>query len=79
MTARMRTKYFMNFTDEYRKNYNIKSLHLTKDKTGDNVKRGKDDTLYAMKAGVVKFSRRKRTKYHGNLAWERVVNVVDKN
>ena len=51
----------------------------TKWHPGDNVKQGKDDTLYAMKAGVIKFTRRKRAKFHGNLAWESVVNVIDQN
>ena len=50
----------------------------TKWQAGRGVKRGKDDTLYAMKEGIVSFTNRKKTKFHGNLAWERVVNVVEK-
>lgn len=34
---------------------------------GANVARGKDDTLYAMKDGVVQFSKRTIKKFTGNL------------
>lgn len=46
--------------------------------TGTGVKQGKDDTIYAMINGFVKFSRRKKKKYDGKLAWERIVSVVEK-
>ena len=45
---------------------------------GEGVKRGNDDTLYALKSGFVKFSRRKKIKFHGSLAWQKLVSVVDK-
>lgn len=32
---------------------------------GANVARGKDDTLFALAAGVVKFVKRKRPNFHG--------------
>ncbi|MBU0597235.1 50S ribosomal protein L27 [Patescibacteria group bacterium] len=43
---------------------------------GKNVKKGKDDTLYAGLAGVVKFSQRKKTKFDGSLKLTRFVNIV---
>lgn len=43
---------------------------------GENVKVGKDFTLYALKNGVVKFSEKKRTKYDGRVFKDRLVHVV---
>jgi large subunit ribosomal protein L27 len=43
---------------------------------GKNVKRGKDDTLFAIVPGIVKFSSKKVAKYTGHLAETRYVNVV---
>lgn len=43
---------------------------------GKNVKRGSDDTLYALKEGVVKFSAKKVVKFNGS---QRVVKVVNIN
>ncbi|MDP3093230.1 MAG: 50S ribosomal protein L27 [bacterium] len=46
-------------------------------KAGENVKRGGDDTLYAHKAGVVKFVSKKVTKFDGSRKLIKVVSVVD--
>lgn len=48
----------------------------TKFKQGENVKRGADDTLYAMIPGIVKFQTRKIKHFDGNLVWKKIVNVV---
>ncbi len=40
---------------------------------GKNVRRGKDDTLYAIKEGIVTFITKKITKFDGN---KRIVKVV---
>jgi len=40
---------------------------------GKNVKRGKDDTLYASKEGVVKFSTKRKKSFNNS---QRVVKVV---
>ncbi|OGY47678.1 MAG: 50S ribosomal protein L27 [Candidatus Buchananbacteria bacterium RIFCSPHIGHO2_01_FULL_47_11b] len=50
----------------------------TKIRAGKNVKRGEDDTLYALTTGMVKFARRKIKKFHGRLEWASYVNVVPK-
>jgi large subunit ribosomal protein L27 len=47
----------------------------TKFYPGVNVKRGADDTLYALKGGAVKFSTRKRTHFDGSRKSVRVVSV----
>ncbi len=41
---------------------------------GSNVKRGADDTLYAVLPGVVKFLARRKTRFDGN---HRLVKVVE--
>lgn len=43
---------------------------------GKNVKRGGDDTLYAMKEGVVKFISKKQPAFTGRLRKITVVEVV---
>jgi len=43
-----------------------------------NVKKGKDDTLYAQIAGVVRFSRRKIKRFDGSLKIAKFVSVVSK-
>jgi large subunit ribosomal protein L27 len=48
----------------------------TKYHPGVNVKRGKDDTLYAQSAGTVKFSAKKLLKYNGRLKTSTLVNVA---
>ncbi|MFA6047687.1 MAG: 50S ribosomal protein L27 [Parcubacteria group bacterium] len=47
----------------------------TKFHPGKNVKRGEDDTLFAMKDGVVKFSTRKMPSFTGKLTMRRLVSV----
>lgn len=48
----------------------------TKFHPGLGVRRGKDDTLYAIKAGVIKFTTRKFLKYNNHLKEAKIVNVV---
>ncbi len=45
-------------------------------RAGENVKRGSDDTLFALAAGVVKFTHRKVRKFTGKLERATIVNVV---
>jgi large subunit ribosomal protein L27 len=42
---------------------------------GLNVKRGRDDTLYALKSGSVKFAEKKRSHFDGSRKFVRVVSV----
>jgi len=39
----------------------------TKIHPGENVKKGVDDTLFALVAGIVKFTRRKKKRFDGKL------------
>lgn len=48
----------------------------TKYLPGLNVNRGKDDTLYALKKGVVKFTVRKKIRFDGNCRHATVINVI---
>jgi len=50
----------------------------TKYRSGKNVKRGSDDTLYALKAGVVKFFKKKAKRYDGRLKKSTYVSVEEK-
>lgn len=43
---------------------------------GQNVKRGKDDTLFAVAEGTVQFSNKKMLKFNNHLAKTRFVSVV---
>lgn len=43
---------------------------------GENVKKGKDDTLFAAIAGMVKFSEKKRTRFDGNKKMTTFVSVI---
>ncbi len=45
---------------------------------GLNVKRGNDDTLFALVSGMVKFSRKKVKKFNGQLSWTKLVSVLPK-
>ncbi len=45
---------------------------------GLNVGMGKDDTLYALKPGAVKFTSKIKTKFDGNKRSVKVVNVIKK-
>jgi len=43
---------------------------------GKNVRRGNDDTLYALKQGVVKFKTIRKTKFDNNKRTAKVVEVI---
>ena len=43
---------------------------------GKNVKLGRDNTIYATKIGVVRFSKRRKTCFNGRQKRVSVVNVV---
>jgi large subunit ribosomal protein L27 len=43
---------------------------------GENVSTGKDHTLFALKAGTVKFSSKRKTSFNGKTAVKKVVNVI---
>ncbi len=43
---------------------------------GKNVKRGKDDTLFAILSGKVKFTQRKKTKFDGSLKMTKFANII---
>jgi len=47
----------------------------TKYLPGLNVKKGKDDTLYAFKKGVVKFLSKRKIRFNGNKRHVKVVTV----
>ncbi len=49
--------------------------HGTKFHPGKNVKRGKDDTLFAMADGVIEFKVLKKRKFNGLLRLTRFVSV----
>lgn len=51
----------------------------TKFLPGENVKKGKDDTLYAVKSGVVKFVTKKKTKFDGNKKIVKMIKVEKQN
>ena len=42
---------------------------------GANVRRGKDDTLYAARSGVVKFRTVRKTKFDGSQRTAKIVDV----
>lgn len=48
----------------------------TKFHPGQNVKKGKDDTLYAEVTGEVKFTQRKRKRFDGRLKLTKFVNIL---
>jgi large subunit ribosomal protein L27 len=48
----------------------------TKFLPGKNVAIGKDDTLYALKEGRVKFKTLRKTDFSGKKIWKKIVNVV---
>ena len=48
----------------------------TKFHPGLNVRQGSDDTLYAIKEGVVQFVRRKKPRFNGQLRWKKIINVI---
>ncbi len=48
----------------------------TKYRPGQNVKIGGDDTIYALKAGKVKFQKKQTRSFSGHLKLKTIVNVV---
>lgn len=48
----------------------------TKYHPGLNVEKGKDDTLFATAAGLVKFTTRKLKKFNNQLKSTKIVNVI---
>jgi len=48
----------------------------TKYVNGPNVARGRDDTLYALKAGVINFASKKKTRFDGTRRYIKVISVV---
>ena len=48
----------------------------TKYRVGQNVKKGKDDTLFATTAGVVQFVKKKVKMFDGRLKQKTFVNIV---
>jgi len=44
---------------------------------GKNVKRGADDTIYALKLGVVKFATKRVTRFDKSQRIAKVVNVIE--
>ena len=47
----------------------------TKFLAGKNVKRGGDDTLYALKEGIVQFDTKTKKRFNGSQRTAKVVNV----
>jgi len=47
----------------------------TKYLAGKNVKRAKDDTLYASKNGVIKFIQKKKIRFDGNVRYATMISV----
>lgn len=45
---------------------------------GKNVQRGKDDTLFSLIPGKVKFTSRKRTRFDGELKMSKFVSILPK-
>jgi large subunit ribosomal protein L27 len=43
---------------------------------GTNVGIGKDHTLFALKAGTIKFGSRRKTSFNGKTSVKKVVNVI---
>lgn len=50
----------------------------TKFLPGKNVRRGKDDTLYAVKEGIVKFSTTKKKRFDNSTRIAKIVSVEQK-
>jgi len=48
----------------------------TKFLPGKNIARGKDDTLYALKAGRVKFKTLRKITFSGKKVWKKIVNII---
>ncbi len=50
----------------------------TKIHPGKNVRRGADDTLYAVVSGIVKFTQKKAKNFHGALKNRKYANIEPK-
>ena len=50
----------------------------TKFLAGKNVRRGRDDTLYSIKSGVVQFKTLKKRRFDNSQRIAKIVNVVPK-
>lgn len=50
----------------------------TKYRPGDNVGKGKDDTLFALKDGIVSFATKKIMKFTGKQERQKVVSIMSK-
>jgi len=50
----------------------------TKFRPGDNVGQGGDDTLFAKKDGIIKFTTKKVKRFTGKLISKKFVSVLDK-
>ena len=50
----------------------------TKFLPGENVRRGNDDTLYAIKEGIIRFRTIRKKKFDGKSRTAKVVNVISK-
>ncbi len=48
----------------------------TKIMGGDNVKVGKDHTIFALKPGIVKFTSKRKKNFNGSTTVKKVVNVI---
>ncbi|MDI6734488.1 MAG: 50S ribosomal protein L27 [Patescibacteria group bacterium] len=48
----------------------------TKFYPGTDVKKGSDDTLYAMKNGTIKFSTKRKNHFNGSRKFVKVVSVI---
>jgi large subunit ribosomal protein L27 len=49
----------------------------TKFHPGKNVMKGKDDSLFTIKAGKVHFYRRKKIKFDGSLQWTKFISIIE--
>lgn len=49
----------------------------TKFLSGAGVKRGSDDTLFALRKGVVKFATHRKTRFDGSKRYAKMVSVVN--
>lgn len=47
----------------------------TKYLPGENVKRAKDDTLFALKRGIVRFTTKKKKRFDGGVRYATLVKV----
>jgi large subunit ribosomal protein L27 len=49
----------------------------TKFLPGKNVRRGKDDTLYALKEGVIQFKTKRKTRFDNSQRLAKIVSVIE--